>query len=339
MTTLMTTLMAAAGSGLAGLFVVIPLAASLTVAATAHAQSGGAAQGNASLGPREVLLGTSTTPRNLNVSSTDGDALDIYHAAERELKLGRAEVAQRQLEVLVGRYPNAAIAAVARHDLIALIGRQEGLSVPQAALQLPTTPQPQLMSNLGAPAPTADLWRTVTVSSTNPATSSTGTSSTGTTKRLIRTAQDTFRQAAGDLVFFSDGSAELGARARRVLEAQAEWLQIQPGARVMIEGHADDSGGSAENMTLSDARAKAVQSRLIEAGIEPTRLSVVAAGRAKRVAECDDSACAAQNRRVATVIVAQSMAQVTEKTGLPTRNAVNPASRLPWETAPLPSSR
>ena len=195
------------------------------------------------------------------------------------------------------------------------------------------------MSNLGAPAPTADLWRTVTVSSTNPTTSSTGTSSTGTTKRLIRTAQDTFRQAAGDLVFFSDGSAELGARARRVLEAQAEWLQTQLGARVMIEGHADDSGGSAENMTLSDARAKAVQSRLIEAGIEPTRLSVVAAGRAKRVAECDDSACAAQNRRVATVIVAQSMAQVTEKTGLPTRNAVNPASRLPWETAPLPSSR
>jgi outer membrane protein OmpA-like peptidoglycan-associated protein len=160
------------------------------------------------------------------------------------------------------------------------------------------------------------------------------------TKRPARTAQDTFRQSAGDLVFFSDGSAELGARARRVLEAQADWLKSQPSVRIMIEGHADDSGSAAENMKLSEARGKAVLNRLVEAGIEPARVSISAVGKTKRVADCDDSACAAQNRRVTTLISAQSFAQSNDG-GTKPKNASNAASnagRLPWEPG-VPSAR
>jgi outer membrane protein OmpA-like peptidoglycan-associated protein len=335
-TSRITSLSTAASFRSAGMLVVMPLAASLTFTAAGYAQSGGATQGSAGLGPREVLLGTSTTPRNLNLSAVDRDALNIYQAAERELRAGRPDVAQRQLEALVARYPDAAVADVARHDLIALTRRQDSAPQRLAALPLPSAPQPEFKSNLGAPAPAADGWRTATAPTpgTPPAVPSTTPG-----RRATKTAQDTLRQAAGDLVFFSDGSAELGARARRVLEAQAEWLQSQPTVRVVIEGHADDSGGSAENLKLSDARAKAVYTRLTEAGIDPARLSIVVAGRAKRVAECDDSACAAQNRRVTTVIVAQTMMQTADKPVLPVRNATDPGGRLPWETAPAPTPR
>ena len=146
---MITTLLTAPSSGLAGLIVAIPLAASLAFATTAHAQSGGATQGSAGLGPREVLLGTSKTPRNLNVFTTDREPL-------------------------------------------------------------PTPPQPQFRSSLGAPVPTGDVWRTVTLPGTSPA-----AATTGPTKRPTRTAQDTFRQTAGDLVFFSGGRGHQVQRCRR----------------------------------------------------------------------------------------------------------------------------
>jgi outer membrane protein OmpA-like peptidoglycan-associated protein len=277
-----------AGSVLGGMIAVIPLMASLTLASTTFASDaraqGGA--GSASMGPREVLLGTSVTPRTAGNPATERDAQAYYDAAERELRLGRAEVAQRQLEQLISRYPNSAVANVARHDLIALYGQREA---PQRLAELKTEPnapqaglQAGLKSNLGVPPQTNDVpfaigsadaapghWRTTTI--TGPVTQVPITQPAG--KRPTRTVQDTFRQSAGDLVFFSDGSAELGTRARRVLEAQAEWLQAQPTARVTIEGHADDSGSAVDNLKLSEARAKAVQARLVEAGIAPGRLS------------------------------------------------------------------
>ena len=43
-------------------------------------------------------------------------------------------------------------------------------------------------------------------------------------------------------MFFSEGSAELGTRARTALEAQAAWLKRNAAVPVTIEGHADDAG-------------------------------------------------------------------------------------------------
>jgi outer membrane protein OmpA-like peptidoglycan-associated protein len=337
-----------------GVLVVMPLlaalAAPLAVSSQAHAQGavgpGAAAQG-ATIGSREVLLGTSSSPRN-STPALEREAQAYFDAAERERSLGRTDTAQRQLELLVARYPQTAIANVARHDLIALYGRATEAPQRQAELKASVaTASADLgpKSHLGVPPQAADVpfalgsaepmpngWRTAVTPGV----------ATGPAKRPTRTVQDTFRQAAGDLVFFSDGSAELGARARRVLEAQADWLKAQPTARVTVEGHADDSGSITENVKLSEARAKAVLARLVEAGIEPSRLSISAVGKTKRVADCDESACAAQNRRVATVIVAQSVAQAGDKATLASRSAshaTNSSGRLPWENAPLPTPR
>jgi outer membrane protein OmpA-like peptidoglycan-associated protein len=334
-----------AGSVLGGILAVIPLMASLTVAPRA------CAQGTAGIGTREVLLGTSTTPGRSANPSTEREAQDYYDLAERELRLGRSDVARRHLELLIARYPGSQIASVARHDLIALYGDRRDAPQRQAEIQRPVAASASAdlgpKSKLGVPPPPADVpfaigssdaapngWRTSVAPAAKPADGA---------KRATRKVQDAFRQSAGDLVFFSDGSAELGARARRVLEAQADWLKAQPTARVTIEGHADDSGSPAENQRLSEARAKAVQARLIDAGIEPARLTVSAVGRADRVADCDDSACAAQNRRASTVIVATSIAEYavparTASSGGDSSVGGNPG-RLPWATAPTPSPR
>jgi peptidoglycan-associated lipoprotein len=144
---------------------------------------------------------------------------------------------------------------------------------------------------------------------------------------VARTAQDALRASAGDLVFFSDASAELGARARRVLEGQVAWMQGEPGARVVIEGHADDSGSAGDNLKLSEARAKAVLDRLVESGIDASRLSIAAAGTTKKVAACGDQSCAPQNRRAATMVVLESVA------------AAAPPARAGSSRAPLPLAR
>jgi len=117
-----------------------------------------------------------------------------------------------------------------------------------------------------------------------------------------------FQSQVGDRVFFSEGSAEIGARARAALEAQAAWLKRRPTLPVTVEGHADDGGGAARNMDLSVARAEAVRRRLIELGVAPWRVRTVGHGRERLIAECTLPACMAQNRRVVTVVGAPAAA-------------------------------
>jgi outer membrane protein OmpA-like peptidoglycan-associated protein len=109
-----------------------------------------------------------------------------------------------------------------------------------------------------------------------------------------------FQTQVGDRVFFSEGSAELGARARTALEAQAAWLTRNTSLAVTIEGHADDS--RLIDSDVSRRRAEAVRRRLIEKGVAAERIEIVAYGRDRPIAECGAPGCAAQNRRAVTVV-------------------------------------
>ena len=113
-----------------------------------------------------------------------------------------------------------------------------------------------------------------------------------------------FQAEVGDRVFFSEGSAELGARARSALEAQAAWLKRHAALPVTVEGHADDAGVVNHNLEVSRRRAEAVRRRLIESGVAPERIRIVAYGRERPIAQCAEPSCAAQNRRVVTVVSA-----------------------------------
>lgn len=115
--------------------------------------------------------------------------------------------------------------------------------------------------------------------------------------------EEEFIIQAGDRVFFGSGSAELGQRARIVLAAQARWLARHGDVVAVIEGHADDGAlPDAQSAELSERRALAVRDRLVAEGVAPIRLIINSAGRSQPIAKCPGSDCAAQNRRVVTVL-------------------------------------
>ena len=135
-----------------------------------------------------------------------------------------------------------------------------------------------------------------------------------------------FQAQVGDRVFFSEGSAELGARARMALEAQAAWLKRHKALSVTVEGHADDAGATSHNLEVSWRRAEAVRQRLIESGVARERVQTVAYGRERPIAQCGQMSCSAQNRRAVTVV------------GAPTA-ASAPAGEEPQDTAARRSPR
>ncbi len=125
--------------------------------------------------------------------------------------------------------------------------------------------------------------------------------------------QGKLRMEAGDRVFFAAGSAELGSRARDALTAQAQWLKRWHEFEAAIEGHADEPGTDADNLKLSEQRAEAVRRRLVEEGVEASRLAVVAWGRTQRIATCPEPDCGSQNRRAVTLVFASG---TSERLGL-----------------------
>lgn len=128
--------------------------------------------------------------------------------------------------------------------------------------------------------------------------------------------EESFVLEAGDRVFFAPGSAELGARARAVLAAQARWLKRNASLYAVIEGHADDPPlTDAALDALAADRAQTVVRRLIEEGVPAHRLGILPLGRQNPVAECRHPDCAAQNRRAVTVLTTQRLSELPMSDG------------------------
>ena len=271
---------------------------------------------------REVLIGTMTTGA-APITDRGGDrgrmATDLLAEGIGALERGDIMVGRRHLEVLVERYPETLAATSARHELGVLYSDRRRGEVEAGASRM----QPRWVSTEPAQQDAARATRE-TWSGTAP---TTGTrpwqtpGDRGMEPERARTAggqapaasarpqQDErrrqalaaeFQTTAGDRVFFSETSAELGARARTVLAAQARWLQAHADLAVTIEAHADDEGNRELDVRLAERRGQAVQERLIEEGVAPGRIVVQAFGRDKPVATCSSTECAAQNRRVVT---------------------------------------
>jgi peptidoglycan-associated lipoprotein len=82
-----------------------------------------------------------------------------------------------------------------------------------------------------------------------------------------------------------------------VLEGHARWLQANPAARWVVEGHADDRGGAEYNLALGQKRAQAVVKALLLLGVPEAQLEAVSFGDTRPLAEGHDEAAWAQNRR------------------------------------------
>jgi peptidoglycan-associated lipoprotein len=111
-----------------------------------------------------------------------------------------------------------------------------------------------------------------------------------------------FAAAIGDVVYFEDDSAELSPVAKATLRRQVSWLRQHPDYGILIEGHADEWGGSQHNLMLGAQRAVAVKTYLEGNGIRTASIPTISYGRERLVASCQASSCRKQNRRARTVV-------------------------------------
>lgn len=216
---------------------------------------------------------------------------ELYASALLELQAGRFEMAQRQFEMFVAGSPNSPLTADARKHLSELYNRP----VPDA---LGAVPVPRRLDRLAKPSDRAA-----------PALPSPGAGvrRAALPQPVPAAIEDSFIAEAGDRIFFAAGSADLGARARAVIAAQARWLKRRSELHAVVEGHADDAPQTADqHERLSAARAEAVFSRLVEEGLARERISIAPWGRDRPVATCGGPDCAAQNRRAVTVLTPKS---------------------------------
>lgn len=247
--------------------------------------------------------------------TADQRAEELYLDGLEKLSAGHEDVARETFQSVIARYPTSGAAEQARRDLAELNAGSSSASAASNTFDAisvtgalpsfgsePEEPVVQHPTRVSPPSWDRELRRNASI-------------------------QSKLRVEAGDRVFFSAGSSELGSRARLALSAQAQWLMRWHEFEAAIEGHADEPGTEQENVELSQARAESVRRRLIEEGVEPNRIAIVPLGRSVRVATCSDSDCLSQNRRAVTLVFA---------TG--TRERLGLVSSFPLSTALAPSA-
>lgn len=105
----------------------------------------------------------------------------------------------------------------------------------------------------------------------------------------------------GDVLFAFD-KAELSAQAGPRLDKLAQFLTQFPDRKLLIEGYTDSVGNDTYNLTLSERRAQAVRSALVQRGVDGARITARGYGKAHPVADNGAADGRAMNRRVEIVI-------------------------------------
>lgn len=118
------------------------------------------------------------------------------------------------------------------------------------------------------------------------------------------------RVGEGILITFNSGlqfnlnSFELQPATKTNLDELSNTLNKYSDTDILIEGHTDNSGDDAYNMTLSDKRATAVKDYLKSKGIKGGRIDTKGYGETQPLETNDTEAGRARNRRVEVAIVA-----------------------------------
>jgi outer membrane protein OmpA-like peptidoglycan-associated protein len=99
-------------------------------------------------------------------------------------------------------------------------------------------------------------------------------------------------------VLFDSGQSRLAPASTVAVARLSGAMNRDTSLKAVIEGYTDSIGGAAANMDLSDRRAKAVQTALLNAGVRPEQLSTQGFGEANPVADNATAVGRQLNRRV-----------------------------------------
>jgi OOP family OmpA-OmpF porin len=100
------------------------------------------------------------------------------------------------------------------------------------------------------------------------------------------------------VVMYDFDSAEIKSEAYPMLDEAVLILGKNPEIKVEIDGHTDNVGPAAYNMSLSERRAKAVMQYFVDKGVEAQRLTTKGFGSTNPAASNNNKEGRAKNRRV-----------------------------------------
>jgi len=103
-------------------------------------------------------------------------------------------------------------------------------------------------------------------------------------------------------VLFDFNKAELKPQGYANAQKLADYLKQNPERKVIVEGYTDSVGSDSYNQQLSERRAQAIQTALVSAGVEPSRIQTRGYGKAFPVASNSNASDRALNRRVEVTI-------------------------------------
>lgn len=102
-------------------------------------------------------------------------------------------------------------------------------------------------------------------------------------------------------IYFMLDSSQVQQDFVPVVAAHSQYLQSNPGQRMVLEGHGDERGSREYNIALGEQRAKSVASMMKAQGVAENQLEVVSYGEEKPAAFGHDESSWELNRRVELV--------------------------------------
>ncbi len=103
-------------------------------------------------------------------------------------------------------------------------------------------------------------------------------------------------------IYFDFNKSDLTNESKAVLDQLIEFLDENPKIQIQIQGHTDNIGNDADNLHLSDNRARSVYNYLVDKAIKSPRLTFKGFGKTMPVANNDTEEGRARNRRTVFVI-------------------------------------
>jgi len=100
-----------------------------------------------------------------------------------------------------------------------------------------------------------------------------------------------------EAIYFDFDKYVILPEGREALKRNAEWLQKNAGAKVVVEGNCDERGTNEYNMALGQRRADSAAKYLMDLGIAKDRVSTVSYGEEKPICKEQTEACWSKNRR------------------------------------------
>ncbi len=97
---------------------------------------------------------------------------------------------------------------------------------------------------------------------------------------------------------FVTGKSTLLPSSDKDVKMLTDFMVENPASKITIIGHTDNVGKKKPNQILSEARSKALESRLIQNGIEKERITTSGKGMSEPIASNKTSAGKALNRRI-----------------------------------------